>query len=376
MLQWLGGNDMKRYLFFGLLLAWGLAFAQPVTFPQLGPGLSYRLERDGDHPWAISILIVNRAYTEYRLVSTLAQDTIFGLASVIEQVKGLPAELGTPMAAVNGDWFELPAGPYQGDLDNIFIHRGQLVSLPTGNDAFWIDMQGQPHVDHVTAGLQVVWPDGTSTPLGLNGPRYDNGAVLYTPILGPSTRTAGGRELILEKNGEGPWLPLRIGGQYTARVREVREVGDTPLAPENMVLSLGPQATAPPLAAGDIVQLSVTSTPDLAGVELAMGGSPILLKDGKAPDFGAGEQPRHPRTLIGWNAAQFFFVVVDGRRPDWSAGMSIPELAALAVRLGCTDAINFDGGGSSTLWLNGTVINLPSDGQPRRVGNALVLVKR
>jgi len=205
---------MKRYLIlFSLLLAWGLAFTEPVAFPPLGLGLSYRLERDGDHPWAIEILMVDRAHAEYRLMSTLAQDTIFGLASVSEQVKALPTELGTPVAAVNGDWFTLPAGPYQGDLDNIFVHRGQLVSLPSGNDAFWVDAQGQPHVDHVTTELQVTWPDGTRTLIGLNGPRADNAATLYTPILGSSTRTIGGRELILERNGDNPWLPFRIGNR-------------------------------------------------------------------------------------------------------------------------------------------------------------------
>ena len=366
---------MKRVLvLFCLLLTCGLVLAEPVTFPQLSPGLSYRLERDGDHPWAITVLTVDRAHAEYRLVSTLAGNTIFGLSTVVEQVKGLPAELGTPVAAVNADYFAIQPGPYQGDLDGLFIHRGELVSAG-GGDTFWVDAQGQPHVDRVTTALEVGWPDGTRTPLGLNGPRAESAAVLYTPILGPSTRTAGGRELILERHGEGPWLPLKIGGQITARVREVREAGDTPLAPDLMVLSLGSKLAVPQIAAGETVQITATSTPDLTGVEVAMGGGPVLLKNGTAREFG-GEQPRHPRTLIGWNARQFFFVVVDGRRAGWSAGMSMPELAALAQRLGCTDALNFDGGGSSTLWLNDAVMNLPSDGQPRRVGNTLVLVKR
>ena len=175
--------------------------------------------------------------------------------------------------------------------------------------------------------------------------------MLYTLILGSSTRTTGGRELVLERTGEGAWLPLKVGEQITARVREVRESGDTPLSPDTMILSLGPKMRPlPEIAAGATVQLSVSSTPDLSGSDLAIGGKPMLLKDGKLQDFGNGEQPRHPRTMLGWNADDFFFVVVDGRRAGWSIGMTVPELAALAQRLGCTDAINFDGGGSSTLW--------------------------
>jgi exopolysaccharide biosynthesis protein len=56
--------------------------------------------------------------------------------------------------------------------------------------------------------------------------------------------------------------------------------------------------------------------------------------------------------------------------------MHYPELAALLSRLGCTDAINLDGGGSSTLWLDGHIMNSPSDGRERRVANSLVVVSK
>jgi len=67
---------------------------------------------------------------------------------------------------------------------------------------------------------------------------------------------------------------------------------------------------------------------------------------------------------------------VDGRQPGTAVGMSHHELAEFMMRLGCTDALNMDGGGSSTLWYDGKVINQPSDGVPRAVGNALVLIRR
>lgn len=377
---------MKRFLLYcclfcvccSLILA-ETAVLQPTTdFPLLGPGLSYQLERNGDPSWAISILKIERSHQEYHLVNTLAQNTIFGLATVVDQVKGLPVEIGIPVAAVNGDWFEIQPGPYQGDLINMCIYGGQLISLPTVGDTFWLDANGQPHVDHVTTNLQLRWPDDQTMPLGLDGPRTDNTVVLYTPILGTSTRTTGGRELVLERVGEGNWLPLKIGQKISARVREVHESGDTPLTATTMILSFGPKllTRVPEILPGDIMQISVASTPDLTGATLAMGGKPMLLKDGKIQDFGTGEQPRHPRTIFGWNASCFFLVVIDGRRPGWSDGMTVPELAILAQHLGCTNAINFDGGGSSTLWLDNRVMNLPSDGQPRAVGNALVLVKR
>jgi exopolysaccharide biosynthesis protein len=86
---------------------------------------------------------------------------------------------------------------------------------------------------------------------------------------------------------------------------------------------------------------------------------------------------RNPRTAIGWNDREFFMVVVDGRKADLSVGMTFPELAALMVRLGCKEAMNLDGGGSTTMWLNGKVINHPSEkGVLRHVANTLVLVQK
>jgi len=59
-----------------------------------------------------------------------------------------------------------------------------------------------------------------------------------------------------------------------------------------------------------------------------------------------------------------------------SVGMTFAELADYMVRLGCEEALNFDGGGSATLWVMGTVVNSPSEGQERPSANALVLVQK
>jgi exopolysaccharide biosynthesis protein len=84
--------------------------------------------------------------------------------------------------------------------------------------------------------------------------------------------------------------------------------------------------------------------------------------------------PRHPRTALGWNDEHFFLVVVDGRQEALSVGMTYRELAALMRRLGCTHAMNLDGGGSSTLWLGGRIMNSPSDGRERPVANSLIVI--
>jgi hypothetical protein len=223
----------------------------------------------------------------------------------------------------------------------------------------------------------VTWPNGQKVPFGLNCERLSDSAVLYTSAVGGSTRTGRGRDLILEKSSNGPWLPLQVSETYSARVREVRETGDAPVSPGTMVLSLGPQVAArlPAIAPGASLKISTATLPELHGVKTAIGGGPTLVRHGKAQQWN-GNQPRHPRTAIGWNATNLFLVQVDGRQGRLSVGMSFPELAEYMVKLGCDEAMNLDGGGSSTLWAFGQVMNSPCYGHERDTANALVIIRK
>jgi hypothetical protein len=340
----------------------------------VAPGLEYVHERIGDVPWSTHVVKVDRRRSAFRVTCALARDSVYGLASVSEQIIDTARARGKPVTAVNGDFFHIRPGPYQGDPLGLHISRGELVSAPTGT-SFWIDPEGEPHIGQVKARFRAAGPDGFSIPFGLNEARADNAAVLYTPTLGESTRTSGGLELALTKRGDGAWLPLRAGQRYAATVSAVHRDGDAKLMPETVVLSIGVElaATLPDLQPGAEIDLRLETMPDLTGVSTALGGGPVLLEDG-VPRAWEPLLPRHPRTALGWNDEQFFLVVVDGRQASLSVGMTYPELAALMQRLGCTHAINLDGGGSSTLWLGGRIMNSPSDGRERRVANSLIVL--
>ena len=71
----------------------------------------------------------------------------------------------------------------------------------------------------------------------------------------------------------------------------------------------------------------------------------------------------------------YFWVEVDGRQKE-SIGMTLNELAGFMVELGCEDAMNLDGGGSATIWFDGSVRNKPCDGSERPVANSLALVRK
>ena len=104
------------------------------------------------------------------------------------------------------------------------------------------------------------------------------------------------------------------------------------------------------------------------GTVLASG--PIMVDNGRISDWSKCDkkfiETRHPRSAIFTKKnGTIVFLTVDGRSEGNAAGMSIPELAYLAKILGAEDAINLDGGGSTTLWLKGApengVLNYPSD---------------
>jgi exopolysaccharide biosynthesis protein len=85
---------------------------------------------------------------------------------------------------------------------------------------------------------------------------------------------------------------------------------------------------------------------------------------------------RHPRTMIGLDRhGMAWLVAVDGRQPDYSIGMTFAELQRVADRLDLTDALNLDGGGSTTMVVQGEVVNRPSDPTgPRPVGDAILVL--
>lgn len=104
----------------------------------------------------------------------------------------------------------------------------------------------------------------------------------------------------------------------------------------------------------------------------AVAGFHVILSNGR-PVIGYREK-LHPRTAVGTDASRrtVWLVVVDGRRPDVSEGMTYRELAALMRDLGCVTALNLDGGGSTVMLKAGAagdleIVNRPSGGTPRPV---------
>ncbi len=116
-------------------------------------------------------------------------------------------------------------------------------------------------------------------------------------------------------------------------------------------------------------------------IQEAVSGGPWLVKEGKLFIDGEAEgmnrlsfvEMRHPRTAVGVTSnRQLLLVTADGRS-KWSRGASLQEMAKIMLRLGAVNAINLDGGGSTTMVVKNQVINAPSDGKERPVANSILV---
>ena len=144
------------------------------------------------------------------------------------------------------------------------------------------------------------------------------------------------------------------------------------------------------MADGDTIRVLLTTRPrQPAGgpPALLVGGWPRIIRDGQlvAADAPTAEgtisrnaEMRHGRTAIGYSrdGNTLILLTVDGRSTR-SVGMTLDELAATMRSLGAWEAMNFDGGGSTTMVVDGAVVNAPSDSTGERaVGSALLVLRK
>lgn len=334
---------------------------------------------DDGGPISVQILRLDPARVELR--SALSQGEVMGTETVLETAARAQA-----VAAINAGFF-LP----NGDPTGVLQIDGQLVSdsaRPRGAVAVSRDANKTTltfDIVTVRATLKLETAEGpVSVPIaGVDTVRQRGKLMLFTPLYHLHTDTAArGIEWVLD------------GSPLTVRERRV-DAGSTPIPRSGFVLSYGglePPGPLGELDAGAVVRIereyvSRHGTPaDLwARATHVIGGAGLLIREGRAvegwqdEDIRAGfDTERHPRTMIGVDrSGTIWLVTVDGRNPSFSLGMTFRELQRLASRLELRDALNLDGGGSTTMVVRGQVVNHPSDtAGPRKVSDSILVFAR
>ena len=120
-------------------------------------------------------------------------------------------------------------------------------------------------------------------------------------------------------------------------------------------------------------------------METAVGGGPALISDGEINITNNQERmfagkainDRHPRTSMGYTSDGYLVILaVEGRNPGRAEGASLVHMAEMLRALGCTEALNLDGGGSSCMLVNGKETITPSDKTGQRPVPAVFLIKK
>jgi exopolysaccharide biosynthesis protein len=350
------------------------AHAQPKV--ALMPGVTYEqgVQFTTHGPVAFHVLIAPRPDGSlYAIKPVLSNETILGRERVTAMQKRY-VQTAT-VAGVNGDLFNSKDGHPTGAL-----LRGGVLDHPPSPDrsSIGIDSGGFLRVDRLK--FFGIWrgigPRRTLN--GFNQPAAANQVVLFTPSYGTSTPAAPGSvEAVIT-----PFGPTVPNADLTGTVVELRQGGRTPIPAGGAVL-VARGSAAEKLALEGPVGTPITTRlilqPDWTGVVDALGGGPVIVREGK-PIFRSLEiftveqlQLRHPRTAVGQLAdGRFIFLAVDGRKPGYSTGMTNFELAQTMVRLGALTASAMDAGGSTTMAFEGKVLNQPSDpGGERSVAESL-----
>ena len=315
--------------------------------------------------------------------------------------------------AVNGGFFiTSDADGVQGTQSGLAAYRGTLDAQSAGDRAALILQDGgrRSRVANLVSRARV--RDGASS-FAINGinrvpgkirdcgrpgvsptesPRQDftctgtDDLVLFTPHYGANLPTGAGAQAVLDHNG-------RVVGAGTG--------GGTVPAGGSVLQGIGTAATwlkahavvGRRLTVDERVRDSSGRAVPLTGGTGIVSAGPVLVRDGRLSidaategfvdpadlSFGyAWAEQRQPRTLAGTDArGRLILVAIDGRRPGVSEGATLQEAAELMRGLGAVNALNLDGGGSTTMTVNGAVVNQPSDATGERpVGDTVQVIPR
>ncbi|MER7440586.1 phosphodiester glycosidase family protein [Micromonospora avicenniae] len=275
------------------------------------------------------------------------------------------------VAAVNGDFFDINnSGAAQG----VGIRDGELIqSAVSGHqNAVAVTSQGIGRVVEVNFDGTATLPAGPVTLTQFNNMVQAGGVGVFTALWGTYTRerAVAGAARVTE---------VTVVDGRVARVDPA--AGSGPI-PAGTTVLLGREAGADALAGlrpGDPVSVAWQPKPSDGGnLHAAVGGGNVLVRDGLVQTI--SDPSLAPRTAVGFTAdgRKMIMLTVDGRQVD-SRGVTQTEMGRMMAELGAHNALNLDGGGSSTLLAREPgaaavqVENSPSDGTERPVPNGLAL---
>jgi large repetitive protein len=359
-----------------------LAVEAPADIAQRG--IVHRAEHRAAGPWSIHVVEVDPRVCGVSIGTVKGGDRLDGVETTSTLTRRAGARVG-----INADFFR--AQPF-GVVEGPQVAGGEVVAtagnhgpsvstrFAAAQGVFGVTADGIPFVGEGRIEGSVRVRRGTAPLARVNAPPGPDSLALYGRFAGDSTPGDDGViEVVLH-----PFHPTTTAGDMVGGVVVAVDTlpSGVPIPRGGAVLAARGTArtTLRELAPGDTVWWTLPVRGAPGRVAELVGGFPLLLLDGRRvlervptirPAFAL---EGHPRSAVAVRAdGTVLIVAVDGRQPDFSVGMTLPELTDLLLELGAVDALNLDGGGSTTLVVDGRIVNRPSDPVERAVTNALVV---
>ena len=366
-------------------------------FSDLHPGVRIYQYDWGEEQCVLYVAEMERSHTDLHFEAAIAADQILGKES-IRSTAHRRSQRGDRrvLVAINGGFGVLgDMKGYGGALENLHIQAGELMTQPASDKeaCFGVTSDGEFLIGPVE--MEAVVVVGTySFPLECINQRFLDGcqSILYTPRMGDSTHTNRKRAYEIILTG----LKLPITGKYESEfvVDQFGKGGNNPIPENGVAISFRSRIDkqlAAQLNEGNHGKIEIGLKPAIWNRAIqAIGGRVRLVKNGRVNEtlekhhraqkkHTPGKRQRdlalsyEPRTALGYNAQKLILIVADGRWTGYSTGLSLYRLASFLIELGATEAINLDGGSSSTFIVNGKVVNRPSGQGERDVLNAVFI---
>lgn len=373
------------------------AQAADTTRTVVGPGAVHIHVHDPSQPVHIEILEFDISHPKNSLTTVLANDQ---LISSNEQVKSMSdrntGDGHLVIGALNGDYYGT-SYPFDKLRNGQIVDNKYVFGGFRNRSSFGLTEDNKPVIDILNFYGSIELPNHDTYDIErLNRAPVDSGLVIYNHYLAPDTRSdASTTEWRLV-----PLDDIATNRPVTFEVAEVeRHQGSMTIQEDTYVLT-GTNAIADSvykyLSAGDQVTVTLGVQPsmheELAGKSISelMGGGPRLLTNGERATTqfvgfeGFGENhsgERHPRSAVGFSkdSTKIYFVAVDGRQHH-SRGATMREMADIMKGIGAWNAVNLDGGGSTTLVVRDEPVNDHDRsfglGTYRSVANGILAVAR
>jgi Exopolysaccharide biosynthesis protein related to N-acetylglucosamine-1-phosphodiester alpha-N-acetylglucosaminidase len=364
-----------------------------VANETLGPGVTYqKLQRTGASPLVVYVTEADLNDSRVKVRGVTANDVI---ASGRKSVQALAKQQaskgpGAVVAAVNGDYFDFDTGATTSASvqDGVPVAGAKSTAIRS-TFALASDRTVSFGVNYVSGGtIRSLKTNATHDLHGVNTGRALDQFILYTPYYGSTVVSAATPHVDVREALLKPVGPVVVNAPSTFEVVSIIPGGnpiDVPAGHYVLSASRGLKAwfEANINEVGQQLEITVNLSSETKPVVELIGGGPRLLTNGSysyANNFDGAENVSHAfqsaaRTAVGVTPANKLLLVVVDSNPGVSSGATLTQLADLMLALGATNALNLDGGGSSTMvaGTNYALRNVPSDGSQRLVANALTI---